>query len=183
MSDDDVNSKGEEHPFAGLEPIGDTKVAAGHGIAAVALNMAIKYHDSTVVKDGTMYQQYKMEGRNMRELDLDTVFETAMRIERHLLTAPGRVSKMMEELIADVIDEAAPDWKPCLTDPPTEDGFYVVAGVNAEDDTATKLTTEKFEDGAWPQGVSPDDVYYHLKFDKQESADIFRNRCTVNFTK
>lgn len=72
-----------------------------HGLGAIALNMAIKYHDVTIIKDGTMYQQYKMEGRNMRELHLDEVFETAIRIEQHLLGTPERLAKLMELTFAD----------------------------------------------------------------------------------
>lgn len=74
-------------PFKALEPIKNTTVAPAHGIAAIALSMAMKYHDINTVKDGALYQQYKLEGKNFAPLHLDMVFETAIRIEAHLLGA------------------------------------------------------------------------------------------------
>ena len=71
--------------FEGLEPLKDTPVAPAHGIAAIALNMAMKYHDICTVKDGAMYQQYKLEGKNLREINIDNVFETAIKIDIDVL--------------------------------------------------------------------------------------------------
>ena len=99
----------ETTPETGLEPIGDVKVAPAHGIAAIALNMAIKYHDVTVVKDGALYQQYKMEGRNLRELHLDVVFETAMKIETHLIGSSDRIASMIIDALEVVVDEDEED--------------------------------------------------------------------------
>lgn len=86
--------------FEGLEPIQNAPVAPAHGIAGLALSMAMKYHDINMVKDGQLYQQYKLEGRNMRELHLDVVFETAIRIEMHLLGASDRIAKLVVDAIA-----------------------------------------------------------------------------------
>ena len=36
----------------GLEDIASAPITACQGIAAVALNLAIKYHDATIIKDG-----------------------------------------------------------------------------------------------------------------------------------
>lgn len=83
-----------------LEPMKDTPIAPAHGIAAMALNFALKYHDIQMVKDGALYQQYKLEGRNFTNLHLDHVFETAIRIEMHLLAASERIAKVVIDAIA-----------------------------------------------------------------------------------
>ena len=72
------------------EPIGPMV-----GISAMALNMALKFHDINTIQDGQLYQQYKLEGKNMRGLHLDMVFETAIRMETHLVAANKRVAKMI----------------------------------------------------------------------------------------
>ena len=41
------------------------------GVAAIALTMAMKFCDINTVQDGVLYQQYKMEGKNMSGLHLD----------------------------------------------------------------------------------------------------------------
>lgn len=79
-------------------------VGTAVGIASIALNMAMKYHDINTVQDGALYQQYKIEGRNLRDLHLDDVFETAMRIERHLITANERVAKIVFDAVEEVLD-------------------------------------------------------------------------------
>jgi len=94
----------------GLENVGGTRIATSHGIAAIALNMAMKYHDINTVKDGALYQQYKLEGKNMRELHLDMVFETAIKIEMHLLGSSERIANVVIEAVADAVkDEPAQD--------------------------------------------------------------------------
>jgi hypothetical protein len=100
MSDE---QQGAEHPFQALEPIDNTKVAPAHGIAAIALSMALKYHDINTVQDGELYQQYKLEGRNLMPLHLDIVFETAIRMEQHLLAGSERIAK----LVIDALTEGA----------------------------------------------------------------------------
>ena len=94
-----------------LEPIKDlaekmpkAPVAPAHGIAAIALSLAMKYTDISTVQDGALYQQYKLEGRNMGALHIDMVFETAMQIEVHLIKANKRVTDLM---IASLIEEQA----------------------------------------------------------------------------
>lgn len=88
-----------------LEPVKDTAVAPAHGIAALALNFALKYHDINTVQDGTLYQQYKLEGRNMQPLHLDYVFETALRIEAHLLGASDRIAKLIVDALEVKLEE------------------------------------------------------------------------------
>ena len=85
--------------FKELAPIADTPIAPAHGIAAIALNMAMKYHDSSTIKDGTLYQQYKLEGRNLREIHIDMVFETAIQIEKHLLGSSDRIAKLIVDAL------------------------------------------------------------------------------------
>jgi hypothetical protein len=91
-----------------LEPLKEVKLAPSHGIAALALNFALKYHDINTVQDGTLYQQYKLEGRNMRDLHLDMVFETALKIEVHLLGASERIAKLVVDAIRADVDEEEP---------------------------------------------------------------------------
>lgn len=88
-----------------LEPIKDAPMSPAAAMASLALNFALKYHDINTVQDGALYQQYKLEGRNMRDLQLDMVFETAMRIEAHLLAAPNRLSEMIFEAVVDGVRE------------------------------------------------------------------------------
>jgi hypothetical protein len=79
---------------------GDTKIAPAHGIAAIALSMALKYHDMNMVKDGTLYQQYKIEGRNLKTIGLEDVFDTAIRMEVYLLGASDRIAKLVVDALA-----------------------------------------------------------------------------------
>ena len=93
-------------PFKELEgPLGKTPVAPAHAVAAIALTMALKYHDIATVQDGALYQQYKLEGRNMVNLHLDMVFETAILMEAHLLGSSARIAKLIVDAIAVNLDE------------------------------------------------------------------------------
>lgn len=98
MTDDKTADDFKE--LATLSP--DTPVAPAHGIAALALSMAIRYHDSGVIKDGALYQQYKLEQRNIETLTLDMVFETAIKIEKHLLAG----SKRIADIVVDALEAA-----------------------------------------------------------------------------
>jgi hypothetical protein len=102
----------DEAPFAGLEPLKDTPVAPAHVVASIALHMAMKYHDIQVVKDGALYQQYKLEGKNLQPLQLDTVLETAKILEAHLLGASERIAKMVVEAITREDPDEPGDAKP-----------------------------------------------------------------------
>lgn len=88
-----------------IEPIKDAPIAPAHGIAAVALTLALKYHDINTVQDGALYQQYKLEGKNMNPFHLDHVFETAERMELWLLASSERIAKV----IVDAVDDASTD--------------------------------------------------------------------------
>lgn len=100
------NDTGVSDPFKELVPhIGDTPVAPAHGIAAIALSMSMKYHDIATVQDGALYQQYKLEGKNMIPLHLDMVFETAERMEMWLMGASERIAKVLVDAIAVAVDD------------------------------------------------------------------------------
>jgi hypothetical protein len=84
----------------------DTPVAPAHGIAAIALSMAMKYHDIATVQDGALYQQLKLEGRNLNPIHLDQVLDTAVRIEAWLLGASERIAKIVVDAIAQGAEKA-----------------------------------------------------------------------------
>ncbi len=86
------------------EHMGDTRVAPAVAIGAIALDLAVRYHDASMVKDGALYQQYKIEGRELRSVDIDVVFETAIRIEQHLLATSERIAT----LVIDALTEEQP---------------------------------------------------------------------------
>lgn len=105
-----VRIEGGETALEGLpEAVRELPVPPNIGLATIALNFALKYHDTTIVKDGALYQQYKLEGKNMRDLHLDEVFWTASQIEKHLLDTPSRLALMVLETVAKDIDEALED--------------------------------------------------------------------------
>lgn len=107
MMDADENTEGK--PFSELAPIADAPIAPTHAISAVALNMAMKYHDISMIKDGALYQQYKLEGKNFTSLHLDHVFETAGKIEKWLIGSSGRLEQFVIETIETAVDEKLPD--------------------------------------------------------------------------
>ncbi len=78
-----------------VEGAEQARISPAMGVAMIALNMALKYHDINTIQDGTLYQQYKLEGKNINALHLDHVFETAQRIERHLLVSSKEIAEMM----------------------------------------------------------------------------------------
>lgn len=82
-----------------IPEIGNAPVSPALAVGSVALNFALKYHDINTVQDGTLYQQYKLEGKNMECLHLDMVFETAMRIEKHLMGTANRLSTLVLDAV------------------------------------------------------------------------------------
>ena len=93
----------QDTEFADLEPVKDLPINNPTGIAAIALTLAMRYHDMSMIKDGALYQQYKLEGRNILNIALADVFDTAIQIEAHLMGASERFA----DLVIDVIQEAA----------------------------------------------------------------------------
>jgi hypothetical protein len=92
--------------------IGDAPIAPAHAIASIALTMALKYHDINTVQDGTLYQQYKLEGKNMSALHLDHVFETAERMEMWLIGSNQRIAKIVVDAIALHVEDDKPADEP-----------------------------------------------------------------------
>ncbi len=84
---------------------GDFSVNPAVGIGSIALTLAMKYHDINTVQDGTLYQQYKLEGKNMSPLHIDAVFDTAIRIERHLLATSDRIGQIVVDALATAVDD------------------------------------------------------------------------------
>lgn len=104
----DISRDAEENllrPLANVSP--DTPMSPACAVASMALTMALKYHDMQMIPDGATYQQYKLEGRNMRNIGLTDVFETAVQIEAHLITANDRIGKMIANTIVVQITEDA----------------------------------------------------------------------------
>lgn len=100
-------SENEHTEFKELVPqLGNAPVAPAHAVSAIALNMAIKWHDISTVKDGALYQQYKLEGKNMMPLQIDMVFETAILMEKFLLGSSERIAKLVVDAITHGVDKA-----------------------------------------------------------------------------
>ena len=109
MTDQTIRGAGDDLKEL-AEQAGETRLAPAQGIAAIALSMALKYHDINHVHDGALYQQYKLEGRNISGLTLDWVFETAIKIERHLMASSDRIAGMLIDALAEPVeDEVAED--------------------------------------------------------------------------
>lgn len=85
-----------------LGPAADAPIGPNIGIASIALNLAMKYHDIGTIQDGALYQQYKLEGRNIVPLHIDMVFETAIQIEKHLIGSHKRVAEVLLAHLADL---------------------------------------------------------------------------------
>jgi hypothetical protein len=98
--EDEVSKTEQSNPFQALEPISQTPVEPPAGIAALALNFAMQYYNINTVQDGALYQQYKMEGRNIRNLHLSDILETATEIEAHLLKASERLAELVAGAIS-----------------------------------------------------------------------------------
>jgi len=101
--------------FKALEPLKDNPVSPAVVVASIALNLSLKYHDMCLVKDGTLYQQYKVEQRNIKTMHLSDIMEVAKQFEAHLMAADKRIAKLIVDAIEfhledDEHDEpAAPD--------------------------------------------------------------------------
>lgn len=84
-----------------IEHAGDVKIHPSTGMAAIAMNMAMRWHDMCMIKDGALYQQKKVEGANIQVINLNDVLRTAKQIEAWLLTAPNRHAEMLVEGICE----------------------------------------------------------------------------------
>jgi hypothetical protein len=99
-----------DNPLLDIEGMGDASVSPATAVSALALNFAMKFHDIGTVQDGTLYQQLKLEGKNMQPLHIDMIFETALQFERFILESPNRLSAQVmgaaEDVILDMIENA-----------------------------------------------------------------------------
>lgn len=94
--------------LAGLpDEVKDAPIGPMIGVSAIALNLAMKYADINTVQDGVLYQQYKMEGRNMQGLHLAYVLAIAKQIEAHLVDGNRRVAQLLvaSALAVDDVEE------------------------------------------------------------------------------
>jgi hypothetical protein len=102
----ELNPEMTDDVFGPLLPVmGDKPIAPAHGIAALALSLSMKYHDMAMIKDGAMYQAYKMEGRNIQTVGLKEVLDTAEKLEVWLLGASDRIAKIIVDAIEFRIDD------------------------------------------------------------------------------
>lgn len=125
-----------------IPEIADTPMSPQVGMAALALNFALKYHDINTVQEGALYQQYKLEGKNLRPLMLDEVLYTAGRIEQHLLQTPSRLALAIIEMAVEDMDAALDE----------EDDAQAIEARRAE----TGEDTGSVEDeSAVPEGNAP----------------------------
>lgn len=85
--------------FNDIEPLNNQPLPVAYLIGSVALNLALKWHDMTLIKDGVMYQQKKMEGANITHIDLPDVLETAKVFERHLMASSERVAEIVVDAL------------------------------------------------------------------------------------
>lgn len=93
-------------------------MSAATGIASIALSMAMKYCNMNTVQEGALYQQYKLEGRNIGPCTLEWVFHIADQIEQRLLFAQNRMSMMaLEQAYDDVAEVLSSEEEP---DSPSE---------------------------------------------------------------
>lgn len=105
-----------------LGPAADAPIGPWVGVASIALNMAMKYHDISTIQDGALYQQYKLEGRNIRTIGLDDVFETAVRIEKHLIKSHKRIAVALLDQLTELDAPEAPNTDESAKSPAAEGG-------------------------------------------------------------
>ncbi len=107
MTDEPQDQK--ENPFKALEPIADAPVTPATTVAALALNLALKFHDMGMIKDAAMYQQFKLEGKNIVPLQLAMVLDTALKMEGYLLGASERIAKIVVDALEAGIESELPE--------------------------------------------------------------------------
>jgi len=68
----------------GGEVVVPVPISRDDGIRMMALSMAIKHIESTMLRDGALYQQLKLDGREIGVLRANAVLEKAIDFERYL---------------------------------------------------------------------------------------------------
>lgn len=95
----------QENEIAALaKHLPDAPMPPHIGVSAIALQMAMSYHGINMVQDGALYQQYKIEGREMVPLSLQMVFDTAKQIEEHLVNGGGRITDLLLNSFMDAVE-------------------------------------------------------------------------------
>lgn len=117
--------KGESSLVHMAKHLPDTVMSPAVGVASIALDMALKYYDINTVQDGTLYERYKLEGKNIVPLHMDMVFDTAIQIEEHLMRSEKRIAGIMFAMLGEMSGDPAEDVP--------------------EDDSATALDPNKSE--------------------------------------
>lgn len=87
--------------LAELEPVQDAPLTPSVAISALALNLALKWHDMCLIKDGSLYQQKKLEGANITLIDMPDVLATAQRFEAWLLSGQVRHANILRSGVID----------------------------------------------------------------------------------
>lgn len=98
---DDTLTLSDEDNLLKLPAGVDGPIPSGVAVGALALNFALKYYDMRLVKDGVMYQQLKLEQKELGTFGLQDVFEIAKQIEVHLLATSDRVASLVVEALVD----------------------------------------------------------------------------------
>lgn len=93
-------------------------------IRVVALMLAMKHHDTTIIRDAEMYRQLKADGVNIRQTGFEDILETALKIEKHLIVEP----KWLVEAAAKV--EAESGVNPFGDEPQAEELRRVAAALS-----------------------------------------------------
>lgn len=78
-----------------IEGVQDIPLSPATAISSVALNMALNWFNTTIVKDGAMYQQLKLEGKTIEGVRLSDVFDVAKQFEEYIIRAPDRLAAMI----------------------------------------------------------------------------------------
>lgn len=100
---DDKNQSGGNE-LLNLPELKEVALSTPHAISSLAMNFAMKFHDINTVQEGALYQQMKLEGKNLSPLFLEYVFETAARIELWLMRSPNRLSEALLNEFADAVE-------------------------------------------------------------------------------
>lgn len=121
MSEQTIDAKSDDlKELAAVMP--SAPIAPAHAVASIALSMAMKFHDINTVQEGALYQQYKLEGKNMAPLHLDMVLDTATRLEAWLMASSERIAGMIIDAVVrddEVEDSVDADEQEV---PPSSDG-------------------------------------------------------------
>lgn len=75
-----------------LPAIENEKVSPGLAVASIALSLAVTYHTNSIIKDGAMYQQLKLEGKDIKSSGVEDVIDIARQFEIHLLQSSERIA-------------------------------------------------------------------------------------------